>query len=318
VILTRILKEKRVWPFTKETDIWHVGIAHAPIHAFLDAGTRAALTFHWLPTPRAFTFIADPFAHRSADGTLTIFVEALDYRVKRGEIAYYQLDASGNLCAQGTALTAPVHLSYPYLIEDNGTLYLLPEAHSSGTLTLYRAERFPDQWQRIADLLPLPAIDASVINFENRWWMFFALPGEGGHALRELHIAYADQLIGPWILHPQNPVRDTLNSGRMGGTPFVHEGTLYLPMQDCTRTYGGGMTLLRVTHLSPTHFAAEIATQFGAAGFNPDYPDGIHTVSSCGDITIIDVKRSFHSLLRRAIDWQRRLKRLITKDKRSA
>ncbi|MEI9904226.1 MAG: hypothetical protein WDN06_09755 [Asticcacaulis sp.] len=46
----------------------------------------------------------------------------------------------------------PYHLSYPSLIRDGGEIYMLPEAHRSGKLTLYRAERFPDRWAPAADI----------------------------------------------------------------------------------------------------------------------------------------------------------------------
>jgi hypothetical protein len=291
----------------KPTDLWHVGIVHAPVQALLHAQTPPPIT--WLPRQRSFAFLADPFALRHDSGALTVFVEAFDYRDKRGEIHYYHYAPDYRLVANGTALRAPVHLSYPFLIQHRGATYLLPEAHRTGKLTLYRSVRLPDEWQPVADLLPLPAIDASVIEHAGRWWMFFALPGPDGRALRDLHIAYADDLLGPWQLHAGNPVRTGLASSRMGGTPFMHEGALHLPMQDCSRTYGGGIQCLRVDALSPTEFSATPMATLTAQGFHPDFPDGIHTLASCGDMTMIDVKRDERSIRRIAIDWQRRFRR---------
>lgn len=299
--------------FWKATDIWYTGVALAPIERFLGSDDFTGITLHWLPLPRRFSFIADPFAHRHADGSLTILAEALDYRIKRGEIHYYRLDPSYRLVETGIAMCAATHLSYPYLITHAGEIYMLPEAHRTGKLTLYRATDFPTSWEPVADLLDIPAIDASIIQHQDSWWMFFALPGADGKALRELHIAYADSLFGPWQLHPQNPVRTGLDASRMGGTPFVSTGALYLPVQDCETTYGGAINLLEVTHLSRTEFTARLAKSIQPSAIHPTLNDGMHTLSACGDVTLLDVKKIVHSPMRHVIDWQRRLRRRTIK-----
>lgn len=292
------------------TELWQVGICHQPVAACLaPAGlTHAAIT--WLPNPGLFRLLADPFGLAHARG-FTVLVEALDYRIKRGEIHYYYYDHGWNLVRQGVALRAPFHLSYPFLIPDGDAVYMLPEAYKSGKLTLYRAAQFPDRWEPVATLLDAPAIDASVVQYQGRWWMFYALPGPDGRALRELHIAYADQLTGPWVPHPRNPVRMALDSSRPGGTPFVVDGALYLPTQDCVGGYGMGVNLLRITTLTPEDFAAEIVQRLSPQGLHPTYTDGLHTLCSAGAVTLFDVKRTAPAPMRRWINLERRLRRLV-------
>lgn len=290
------------------TDIWHVGIAPRPIGQFLSDPDLSDVT--WLPPLQNFRFIADPFGLWHND-TLWVFVEALDYRVKRGEIHYYCLDRSLKISAQGVALTASHHLSYPYLIRHQDATYMLPEAHRSGALTLYRAEHFPDRWVPVKRLLELPAIDASVVHHADRWWMFFALPGEPQRALNELHVAYADDLLGPWTLHPRNPVRTGLESSRPGGTPFVREDVLYLPTQDCRRDYGAAMSLLRIDTLTVDHVETTLTASLSPASLPSPYTQGFHTLSSAGDITLVDGKRILHSHQRRLINVERKLRRLL-------
>lgn len=294
--------------FRPATEIWQVGIARTPIASFIHPSTVPQIT--WLPQPKPFCFIADPFGHVDAAGNLTILVEALDYRSKRGVIDYYRYDAALTLCATGVALRAPYHLSYPFLLEHDGQVYMLPEAHRSGKLTLYRAVNFPTRWEAVATLLDMPAIDASIIHYQDTWWMFFALPGSNGRAMNELHIAYADSLLTPWRLHPQNPVRTGYDSSRMGGTPFIHEERLYLPVQDCRKTYGGALRLLRVDSMTTHHFHAMVAHDIAASLFATGY-EGCHTLSACEGFTLFDVKKTQYSAQRYLIDWQRRLKRVL-------
>lgn len=293
-----------------KTELWQVGIVHAPIADLLTPEALRAAAITWLPDPGSFRFNADPFGLRH-DGRFTVMVEALDYRVKRGEIHYYAYDKDWRVVDNGLALREPFHLSYPSLIADGGEIYMLPEGHRSGRLTLYRAERFPDRWQPVATLLDHPAIDASVVKHDGRWWMFYALPGEDSRAMRELHVAFADALAGPWQVHGANPVRVDLASARPGGTPFVVDGMVHLPTQNCVGGYGRGLSVLRIDELTPETVRASVVSKLPPEGLLEGYGDGLHTLSQAGDVTLIDVKRLDPSGGRVWVDVQRRIGRLF-------
>jgi hypothetical protein len=80
------------------------------------------------------------------------------------------------------------------------------------------------------------------------------------------------------------------SSARPGGTPFVRDGFLYRPAQDCTDTYGGRTVIMKITRLSETEFVEKLAAVVAPS---PDWPfaDGLHTVSAAGEVTLIDAKR---------------------------
>ena len=73
-------------------DIWRTGIARAPIAEILERGGIGGLPIQWLPHDRrSFTFLADPFG-LAADGKIHVFVEAFDYRERRGRIDVLTFD----------------------------------------------------------------------------------------------------------------------------------------------------------------------------------------------------------------------------------
>ena len=269
-------------------DLWRSGFIRRPLSSFIDHEPRAD-EIVWLPDCGPHAYVADPFGI-TRDGVLTVFVEAFDYHVRRGEIHYRQYDADDRLVGQGVALSEPWHLSYPSLIEDGGELYMLPEGYKSGGLILYRCVRFPDQWEAVARIGEAAAIDATVVKHDGRWWMFHALPGPDDRAMRELHVAWADSLMGPWTPHSTNPVLSGFQTSRPGGSAFVHDGALYLPVQDCAMTYGAAINLLRIDVLSPDAFSAVVAKRFEPGHLLDGYGDGFHTLSGHGDVTFIDVK----------------------------
>lgn len=269
-------------------DIWRSGFVRRPLFSLIDQ-PLAADEVTWLPDCGPYGYVADPFGI-VRDGRLTVFVEAFDYIVRRGEIHYRQYDADNRLVGQGVALTEPWHLSYPTLIEDGGALYMLPEGYKSGGLILYRCVRFPDRWEPAARLSDAAAIDATVVRHDGLWWMFYALAGADDRAMREMHLAWAEHLTGPWTAHAANPVMSGFDVSRPGGTAFVHDGALHLPVQDCTATYGAAVNLLRIETLTPDAFSAAAVKRFEPGDLLSGFGDGLHTLSGHGDVTFIDVK----------------------------
>lgn len=292
-------------------DLWRSGFIRRPLSHVLDPAGLDPAEIVWLPqdaTP--FSYLADPFGIER-NGVVTIFVEAFDYRVRRGEIHFIQYDADNALISRGLALAEHFHLSYPSLIEADGELYMLPEGYKSGALTLYRCVQFPDRWEPVERLLDLPAVDATVVQSGGLWWMFYALAGSNDRAMRELHVAWADRLRGPWIQHGDNPVRSGLADCRPAGAAFERDGHLYLPVQDCEEAYGRRVRLLRLDILTPGEFRATEVRRIEPDGLLQDYADGLHTLSGSGRLTCVDVKGLRRSPLEGVVRAEYKVRRLL-------
>ena len=288
---------------------WNVACVGRPIASFLHAAHAGPI--QWLPRPGNFEFQADPFGV-VRDGRLIIFFEHFNYRQNRGTIATLDPARAGGRAPVNIGPQPVVHLSYPYLVEAEGRLLCIPETHEAGEIALYEVERFPDQWVKVAKLIEgVSIVDPTLFRHEERWWLAGSEPTAKG-ASCELHLWYAKALEGPWVPHTQNPVKIDVRSARPGGTPFYEDGVLYRPAQDCSRTYGGRIVINRVLALTPTAFCETQAAIIEPDPMGP-YPDGLHTLSKVGDITLIDgnrfifspaeFKRVFVHYLRSA--WQR-------------
>ncbi len=261
-------------------DDWHVGVVDAPISGFLTPEWRPAI--RWLGL-RPNHFAADPFGIER-DGRLHVLYEDFDQRRGYGTIQHVEIGADGLTSSPRLVLDAGVHASYPFLVEDAGSVFMLPELGGSGSLVLYEAVDFPFDWRPAATILPgVPALDASVVRFEDRWWLFATRLDRGAN--HDLFLWYAPALRGPWIAHPMNPVKSDIRSSRPGGTPFVVDGVLHRPSQDDSRVYGGRLVINRVVTLTPTRFHEEPVR---AVGPDPAFPDGLHTLSAAGSRTLVD------------------------------
>jgi hypothetical protein len=298
------------------TDFWQVGIVPLPIqevNAAALAAAREGIT--WLPDAGRWRYLADPFGLVRGDA-LHVFVEAFDYRIKRAHIERHEFSlADLRWRGQATVLDRPFHLSYPQVFEHGGQTWMVPESYQAGEIALYRAtDASLNHWQRECALLAgLPGADASLIEHEGRWWMFYALVGPKARDQRELHVAHAPALTGPWTPFDANPVRASRDGARPAGRPFIgRDGVLTLAVQDSSTGYGSATRLLRFPVLTPDRVVIEAgAERLTGDLVSSSHTAGLHTLTGCGAFTLIDVKRIDRSRGKQWLDFKRRLRRLL-------
>jgi hypothetical protein len=294
VFIFKILKNLagKAWKALFFRDQWNIAVISEPIHKFL-TDEASSYTVKWAPRPPSNKFLADPFGIIKGEN-LTILCEEFDNARKRGVIASITLDGKGEFSTDHTVIDSPFHMSYPYLLQDENKIYCVPETFEARAINLFRAEDFPEKWIRASTILPgIPAVDPTIFYFQGLWWLMHTDEEQGPNL--NLFAWYAGTLGGPWKPHLRNPIKTDIRSSRPGGTPFVHNGMLYRPAQDCSKTYGGRIALNRVLTLNPQDFAEETVRYvepYPGSIFNA----GLHTLSSAGNITIIDGKRLIFNL----------------------
>ncbi len=296
-------------------DFWRVGIAPIAIEDLPDGAAlkqiRQRIT--WLPDAGPWRYLADPFGLQR-DDALHVFVEAFDYQTKHAVIERHELGLDLSWRSKTTVLARTFHLSYPFIVEHDGETFMVPESHKAGEIALYRAHGSLDNWVREAPLLKnLTGAEPSLIRYHGQWWMFYTVVGAHATDQRELHVAYANALTGPWKTHSLNPVLTDRAGARPGGSPFIaHDGALMLPVQDCSETYGGAIRFLRFTQLNDSRIVFEHTdARFTGALVSDDYQSGFHTLSSFGSLTLLDVKQVRRSREKQWIDFKRRARRLV-------
>lgn len=291
-------------------DIWRPLIVEASIEAVLRAGRIEGFAHRWLPEEDFLCFLADPFGIER-NGLRHVFVEHYDYRSRHGTIQCLTFAHDGASIDRRPVLAEPWHLSYPFVFEDGPETYMLPEAHRSGGLMLYRAAEFPWRWERAGSIaLNHVAVDATPVFHDGLWWLFYSAAdhGETGKT-GALFAAWAEDIGGPWTPHAANPVRLGADSSRPGGTPVVVDGALLLPVQDCRHTYGGAIRPLAIHRLSPDRFEAEAGPPIEAPASFAPFDAGLHTLSAMGPATLVDVKRKLLSPRSLAVLAKRELRR---------
>lgn len=232
-------------------------------------------------------FYADPFpvVH---EGRTFLFVEEFPHRTAKGIISAVAFGPDGPLGRPRPVLEASVHLSYPFVFERGGDMWMIPESCAAGTVDLFRATRFPGGWVREATLLSgVTASDATLVERNGRWWLFATVREGGGAFSDALHLWSAPDFRGPFTPHPANPVLIDIAAARPAGRIVERRGTLWRPVQDCSASYGGALGLARIDQLDDDGFRQTVETVLRAG--SPQWPGRrLHTLNRAGSLEVID------------------------------
>ncbi|MDB5653699.1 MAG: hypothetical protein JWQ94_1312 [Tardiphaga sp.] len=267
---------------------WHIGWRYGAGAGVWEKGDLSGAPWRRLADP-GHRFFADPFPV-TWQGRTFVYFEDLDHRVGKGTISAIEFDGQGPIGAVIPVLDLPWHLSYPFLIEDGGELWMIPESSANRDVALYRCVAFPDTWERHATLLSgLELGDATVTRHGGLYYLFGAVrDGAGGYS-DTLAIYYAERLVGPWLPHAANPILIDRAQARPAGNMIVHDGRLWRPVQDCTRGYGAALALAEVLELSPTAFRQQVRHTVQPG---PAWPGRkLHTLNRVGRLEVIDGSR---------------------------
>ncbi len=167
---------------------------------------------------------------------------------------------------------------------------MIPDTEESRRVELYRAARFPDQWELENVLMDgLCAADATLFELDDRFWLFANQCPEGGSIEDELFLYHACAPTGPWTPHPRNPVVSDVTRARPGGTILRWGHEILRPSQDSSVRYGCyAIVLNRVEELF-TQADRETPVSRIDASWQPG-AIGTHTLSRSNTIEAIDWK----------------------------
>jgi hypothetical protein len=242
---------------------------------------------------------ADPFVVRHGGETF-VFFEVLPHQGGVGELAVGRLEGDGRLTDITPIMPVPHHTSYPYVFADDERLFLVPESGDVRRVDLFTATDFPTGWERVATLIEgVNAVDATVHRDGDRYWMWVTIAVPGGRLQDETFLYFSDRLDGGWTPHPRNPVVSDARRARSAGRPFVHDGGLIRPSQNCCGRYGERVVFNAVEQLDTDEYRERPCGSLG-----PDWaarPNlAAHTYTFDGEWEATDGLRTFRRPLKAA------------------
>ena len=207
---------------------------------------------HSIPNPQD-GFLADPFVIEYADQSYC-FVEEFSYKQNKGKISTYLL-SEDSAQPLGTALEETFHLSFPYLIEHNQDLFMIPESASNNDIRLYKNISFPNEWVLEKILIKnVDAADTVVFYQDNMWFMLTNICSSNvSDHQSELHLFSSKELVSDnWSPAPSNPITFDSLKARNGGC-FAYNGKQYRVNQVHDKShYGKALQINEISKITPS------------------------------------------------------------------
>jgi hypothetical protein len=271
------------------TEKWNIGILSIPVEKLVHPGETSLPEPGWLNiNSQKPVYHADPFGF-TKDDHVHIVCEEYDYRNPKGKLTSIQVDRQlFQVIKKTTALEKDYHLAFPFLIEFDNKQYCIPENSRSGNVDLFRFDVQSGKLVFEQTLIEnLKAVDPSLFFHEGLWWLFFT---DMVSTNERLHIWYSPNFRGPYAAHANNPVKVDIRSSRPAGNPFMLNGMLLRPAQDCTLRSGRRICLNQVQKLNPTQF---VETEYAILNPAPEskWGHGMHTFCVMDGAVLVDGKR---------------------------
>ncbi len=232
-------------------------------------------------------YYADPvlFEH---SGQCHLFAEEYCYATQRGTICVAPIGSDGCVGDFRPALERKDHLSYPFVFEYGGQIWMVPEACAGGSVELFRAEEYPHEWVHDRTLIDgVAGCDATILHDAGRFVMVLTSRRWLGTTWDNQRIFYATSPLGPWTEHATGLIRIDNALARPAGPALQRGGRQVRPVQNCSKIYGGGMTVLDVRYPDGGEpIEVPVATLFAAA---PMGIIGTHTYARSRSIEAVDV-----------------------------
>ena len=262
---------------------WQVSFAKTPWRsAKLSEG-------HLIDNPPGH-YLADPFVVQR-EGRDYCFVEDFDCATQRGAIGVYELEAT-SARRVGVAIDEPFHMSFPFLFEYEGALFMCPETSENRDIRVYRCIDFPLKWQleRVV-MTDVRAADTMLFERNGRWWMLTNLdPADTGELCSELYVFSAESpLSTEWIAHPSNPVVFDAGFARNGGLLRDGGSVFRVSQRQGFDRYGQGSQINEIVALDDTRYQERSVLRIDPV-FRPGLL-GTHHLHSRNGVTVFDFAR---------------------------
>ncbi len=251
---------------------------------------------------------ADPFVFVHNNKTY-IFAELINVLNKRGEIGYCIYDA-GVFTKWTSVIQEPYHLSYPFIFEQDGNIYIIPESNKGNNLCVYEATDFPEKWKKIRVLKQnVKYVDTTFLEDNGRIFAFtYDISDQNNKKL--LMYSCGKEMI------PEDESYITISNddavARPGGKFFDFNGKTIRVSQNCKEYYGKGLVFSEIKSIDSASYIENNLMTLSPEDivFEPAItPAGIHTYNSNELIEVIDFKTTsfkpayligrFSSLIRR-------------------
>ena len=233
---------------------------------------------------------ADPFLFKYSNSNY-VFFENYKFNDNKGVISVGKI-VEDEIVEIRDIINCEYHMSYPFVYEYQGKIFMIPETHQSKRLEIWVAENFPYKWKLYKTaFLGHKLVDSSIIQYRGDYWLFTNMEDDYYNDFTtSLSIFKVDSpLLNSIEPHKLNPVVVGTESSRNAGSIFVNNnGKLIRPSQAYTgQIYGRYINLSEIIELDINNYRETIVNTI-----KPDNKNkiiGVHHINKSDDMYVLDV-----------------------------
>lgn len=201
--------------------------------------------------------LADPFLFVKND-TLYLFYEEKKL-FHNGVISMVKTKDLKSWSKPVTVLSESCHLSYPWVFEDDGHVYMIPESCGLKEVRLYEANEDLSEFCYKKTILRdnnkyetgFSFSDSSIYKKDKSYYLFTTV-NNGIDNILKLYVS--DKAYSDYVEHPVSPISTDNKFARNAGCILDLSGKLYRVAQDCEKRYGDNVNLMEIQEMNPSRY----------------------------------------------------------------
>ncbi len=225
---------------------------------------------------------ADPFLFEYK-GEIWLFTEAFDNKTEKGLIACSKYE-NGTFSFPKIVLEEDFHLSYPFVYEENGEVFMMPETSADSCIQVYKAVAFPEKWVKHKVLVRVENAVDTVVYGEK---LITSVVTDSSEKRVDVDIYNMNGELVMKSLHKES------QQARGAGRVITVEGKTIRPAQDCTGgVYGAGLVFYQIEE-KDGKFSETQMYKLSPKDFRigDQKAEGVHTYARTNNIEVLDFKR---------------------------
>lgn len=239
---------------------WNIGIADQD-------DELEVRNVRWMKHSYKDRWFADPFLFEENERTYIILAEECRHGCK-GRLVRLTVDKKNfQLVENEVILDLSTHLSFPNILEVEGTRYIYPENSTAGNTKYYN---YGSALKLAGTLSDVGLADPVIVPHNDDFYLLATLPEQCNGNI--LTVFKSKDPLGNYKIIQEIKFSD--NIARRAGNVFEYKGELISPAQVCNSAYGEGVSLQKLTFNTNGINLREIKRMMPPTR---EYPEGFHT-----------------------------------------
>ena len=286
-------------------DNWNIGFCEQTIDDFIQS--KKLKKIKWLKHPYKDRWFADPFIYKVTDDVIVAFVEECKlFEYPKGIICELVIDRKTmRLKERYEMLELDTHLSYPAIIHYEGKVYVYPENGASGKLNIYEYDEVYHKLENPSCILDEAVADATILRTKEGYRLIATKYPE---TQEKSYLYESKSLFGPYKQVFERPCQEKRSCSRPGGNWIGISQGLFRPAQDCSRYYGGALSIMQVNLDNKGYKEIDYCR---IEPLSLKYSRGVHTINFHDGLCVVDGYGYLYQVPGRLFNILKKVKALV-------